>query len=93
MNFSSLVDAEYGPLPLAAMTRHELAASLRLNLGSAQRWQLVSTAGVSVASTPKQDDNQSPYVDHTRYYHANRNLLPAFLVSLGVAYRPGVIAP
>ena len=92
MNFNYLVDAEYGPLPLANMTCHELAASVRLNLGSAQRWQLVSTAGLSAASTPKQDDSQLPYVNHARYYHANRNLLPAFLASLGVVYRPGLLA-
>ncbi|GAA4493495.1 hypothetical protein GCM10023172_02120 [Hymenobacter ginsengisoli] len=88
VNFDYLTDAEYGPLPLSAMTRHELALSVRSDIGKSRRWQLVTTLGLSVASTSRQDDNQSPYNESARHYHANRNLLPAFLMSFGVVYQP-----
>lgn len=89
VNFDYLNDAGYGPLPLPAMTRHEVAFLNRFKLGSrpAPRWWLTYAAGLSLAGTAKLDDTgtSSPY--HVAY-EANRNLLPAFFMSLGVVLRP-----
>ena len=89
VNFDYLHDADYGPLPLPAMTRHELTLSNRFGLGArpVPRWLLTYAAGLSLASTARLDDTggASPY--HVAY-EANRNLLPAFFMSLGVVFRP-----
>ncbi|WP_223651049.1 hypothetical protein [Hymenobacter psoromatis] len=89
INFDYLRDADYGPLPLPAMTRHELALSNRLGFGArpTPRWLLTSAVGLSLSGTARLDDTgtSSPY--HV-VYEANRNLLPAFFMSLGVVFRP-----
>ncbi|MEJ7660401.1 MAG: hypothetical protein WKG07_12685 [Hymenobacter sp.] len=80
VNFDYLNDADYGPLPLSAMTRHELAFSNRFGLGARPepRWLLTYAAGLSLASTARMDDSGISSQGHAAY-EANRNLLPAFL--------------
>ena len=89
VNFDYLNDAGYGPLPLPAMTRHELAFSSRTSLGSRPepRWLLTTAAGLSVASTARLDETGGSS-SRQAAYEANRNLLPAFFASLGVVFRP-----
>lgn len=95
VNFDYLNDADYGPLPLPAMTRHELAFSTRTSLGSRPepRWLLTTAAGLSVASTARLNDT-SGYSSYSQgAYEANPNLLPAFFASLGVVFRPSRAKP
>jgi hypothetical protein len=84
VRFGYLADAEYGPLPLSGMLRHELAYFGRL--AASKRWQLTFASGFSVSGTPKLDDNLSYPTYGRPEYHANRNLLPAFFVSLGAVF-------
>jgi hypothetical protein len=84
VNFNYLNDAEYGPLPLPGMVRHELAYFVRLN--TAKRWQVAFTTGVSVSGTAKLDDDLSYPTYGQPEYHANRNLLPLFFMSLGAVF-------
>lgn len=86
VQFNYLQDARLGSLPLTAMLRHELALSNSRPLGSSDRWQLVQTAGISVSGTSRLDDNSGYPTYGAREYEANRNLLPAFLASIGVVY-------
>jgi hypothetical protein len=89
VRFMSLVDQERGPLPLENMQRHELLLFTRHGVGAATvpRWQLQMACGLSVSSTPKVEEDIGYSTNHSRAaYHANRNLLPAFLGSLGVVY-------
>ena len=93
VKFDYLLDTELGPLPLAAMTRHELTGFLRINLGhqvATSWWQLAGAIGISQSSTPKLDDNLGYPTYGRTEYQANRNLLPAFYGSLGVVYRVGL---
>jgi hypothetical protein len=85
VRFSYLDDAEYGPLPLPGMLRHELAYFGRLT--ASKRWQLTFASGLSVSSTPKLNDDLSYPTYGQAEYHANRNLLPAFFMSLGATFR------
>lgn len=84
VNFDYLNDSAHGPLPLSEMLRHELAGAIRVKL--TEPWRLTFTAGTSVSGTPKLDDNLSYSTYGRSAYHANRNLLPAFLASIGVVY-------
>jgi hypothetical protein len=84
INFSYLNDSEYGPLPLPDMLRHELAYFVRLD--TSKRWQLAFTTGVSVSGTAKLDSDLGYPTYGRPEYHANRNLLPAFVMSLGAAF-------
>jgi hypothetical protein len=86
VDFNYLNSSEYGPLPLPSMLRHELAYFVRANI--AQRWKLTFATGFSVSSTPKLD-NDLGYPTYGRpEYHANRNLLPAYFMSLGLLFQP-----
>jgi hypothetical protein len=85
VHFSYLDDTEYGPLPLPGMLRHELAYFGRF--AARKRWQLTFTSGFSVSGTPKLDDDLSYPTYGRPEYHANRNLLPAFFMSLGATFR------
>jgi hypothetical protein len=87
VRFGSLVDQELGSLPLKQMLRHEVLFFTRHGLGTAavSRWQLQIACGLSVSGTPKLKEDTG-YSTHKAAYHANRNLLPAFLGSMGVVY-------
>lgn len=87
VRFDYLVDSRLGPLPLSAMTRHELMAAYRYRLGNQAlpRWEFTYGGGVSVASTPRLDDHNA----YPASYEANRNLLSAFVASFGVVFWPG----
>ncbi len=56
--------------------------------GRATLAHLATTAGLSVSGTDRLDDNQRYPTYGVNNYEANRNLLPAFFVSLGVVFRP-----
>lgn len=84
VQFGYVRDADFGPLPLREMLRHEVALGSRVALSGSRRWQLVGTGGVSVA-TDSQPDGYS-YSVSSRIHN---QLGPAFFLSLGVAYRPG----
>jgi hypothetical protein len=85
-NFNYLNSSEYGPLPLPGMLRHELAYFMRASV--AQRWKLTFATGFSFSGTPKLD-NDLGYPTYGRpEYHANRNLLPAYFMSLGLMFQP-----
>lgn len=85
INFNYLHDAEYGPLPLPGMWRHELAYFIRAN--TSKHWQFALTSGFSLSGTPKLDDRLSYPTYGRAEYHANRNLLPAFFFSLGATFQ------
>jgi hypothetical protein len=85
-DFNYLVDSKYGPLPLSRMLRHELAYFVRADVS--QRWKLTFATGFSVSSTPRLDDNVRNSAYSWSAYHANRNLLPAYFMSLGVVFQP-----
>jgi hypothetical protein len=84
VNFNYLESLEHGPLPLPGMLRHELAYFARLN--TSKRWQLAFTTGLSVSGTAKRDTDLGYPTYGRAEYHANRNLLPAFFVSLGATF-------
>lgn len=84
VNFDYLESLEYGPLPLPGMLRHELAYFVRLN--TSKRWQLAFTTGLSVSGTAKRDTDLGYPTYGRAEYHANRNLLPAFFMSLGATF-------
>lgn len=86
VNFNYLNDSEYGPLPLPGMLRHELAYFARSDMG--KRWRLAFTTGISISGTPKLNDNLSCPTYGQPEHQANRNLLPAFFLGLGVAFKP-----
>lgn len=84
VNFNYLESLEHGPLPLPGMLRHELAYFTRHN--TSKRWQLAFTTGLSVSGTAKRDADLGYPTYGRAEYHANRNLLPAFFVSLGATF-------
>lgn len=85
VDFNYLRDAEYGSLPLSQMLRHELAYAVHHI--PAKRWQITHTGGLSFSSTPRLDAGLSHPTYSQQVYHANRNLLPAFFLSLGVSLK------
>lgn len=91
VQFAYLTAAEYGPLPLSTMLRHELAFAVRNSLRANSHWQIAITMGMSIAGTPKLDDNIGYPTYSKPEYEANRNLLPAFLGSVGAVYRLGQV--
>ena len=90
VRFSSLTEVRRGPLPLTNMLRHEALYFIRYgwNDSGQNRWEVLSTAGLSLSGTPKLDDDLGYPTYGAAEYEANRNLLPAFMASLGVVYRP-----
>lgn len=84
LNYSSAY-ARYA-IPLRSMVRHEALLFGRHSIGSAERWQLQGTLGLSMASGPEQDDSQN-----RRLYEANRTRLPMPLASLGIVFRPQLL--
>ncbi len=85
VRFNYLESLEEGPLPLPGMLRHELAYFVRLS--TSKRWQVAFTTGVSVSGTAKLNDDLGYPTYGRAEYHANRNLLPAFFMSLGATFR------
>lgn len=90
VRFATLTDAQLGELPLDRMLRHEGLFFMRSSWGERRRgrWETLVTAGLSVSSTPRRDDGVNFPSYGAAEYQANRNLLPAFLVSIGVVYQP-----
>lgn len=90
VHFSSLTSVRHGDLPLARMLRHEVLLFVRHTWGYGTRgqWESLVTAGLSGSGTPKLDDSPGAPGYGAAAYDANRNLLPAFMASLGVVYRP-----
>lgn len=84
VQFSHLTETDYGPVPLARMLRHELALQSRVSLLGSERWQLASTAGLSLAAPPYRDPSASAPPDRPTDV-----LLPAFFLGLGVIFRLG----
>lgn len=82
IGFNELRVERVGELPLTAMRRHELTITVRSSLSANGHWQLLGTAGLSFAGTPRFDDNLGGQAE----YHANRTLLPVLLYSMGVGY-------
>ena len=90
VQFSSLTSIQHGDLPLSRMLRHEALLFVRHAWGNGAhgQWESLVTAGFSGSGTPKLDDNTGAPDYGAAAYHANRNLLPAFMASLGAVYRP-----
>ena len=85
-DFNYLTDTRYGPLPLPSMLRHELAYFMRADV--ARRWKLTFATGFSISSTPKLDTDSHHPTYYWSAYHANRNLLIAYFMSLGIMLQP-----
>lgn len=85
VQFSYLTDAQYGPVPLGHMLRHELAVGSRAALFGSERWQLAGTGGFSLAADPYDNTVGSP----PGTGRASNVLTPALFMSLGVVYRLG----
>ena len=88
VRFGRLEDLSIGTLPLKEMLRHEALFFYRVPLGPSlvPRWHVQAAFGLSVSSTPRQRDDLSFPTYGRAEYHANRNLLPAFLASVGLVY-------